>query len=253
MKTSRLLLILSAPLLFILLESFLLWPKFLLGTEIIAILWILGLVRYFASQSSLGKKWLLNALLPILLYVSLSFSAAILINSWLIQVIFIFLLVFLIRYFQVLYGWLVKNDLKQINRLPNFSLSGGLLIIFSAISNIYSLQVFVSWPTGWLFGLSVLVIAFVTYNNWQACQLNIKENLTLFLVINILLAETVAILFFWPFNYQVLALIVTLVYYVLINCTRLYLSAALDKRKIQLYLIFSAAFFVFLILSTRWF
>lgn len=253
MRIPRLLLIITFPLLFILLESFLLWPKFLFLAEGLALIWLLFLIRYLAQQSTLGKKWFINALLPLLLFISLSFSLTMLTNQWLIQIIIIFLLIFLGRYLTMLYNFWVKNDLKQLERLANFSLSGGLVIIFSAISDIYSLQTFVSWSTWSLFGLAVLIIIAVIYHNWHACQLNIKENKNLFIILIILLAETVAILFFWPFNYQVLALVVTLAYYILINCTRLYLGASLNKNKVRSYLIFSAVVFLILILSARWF
>ena len=252
MKTAKLLVILSTPVLLLLLESFMLWPRFLIGAELVAVFWIIFLVRFLARQSSLGKKWWLHALLPGLLFLSLSFCGAILVNQWLIQIVFLFLLIFLARYFNVLYGFFVKNDLKQIERLPNFSLSGGLLLVFVSISDIYSLQVFVSWSTWAIFGLSILFLLLITYHNWQICQLNIKNNLSLYLIVNLLLLQTIAILFFWPFNYQVLALVVTLIYYVLINCTRLYLSASLTKEKVRLYLLFSGLAFIFLILSARW-
>lgn len=196
---------------------------------------------------------MIHALLPLLFFASLSFSATILVNRWLIQIIFAFLILFLSRYLKLLYNFWVKNDLKQIDRLPNFSLSAGLIIIFSSIFNIYSLQVFVSWSTWSLFFLSCLAVVLVVYHNWQICQLNIKENLNLFVIVNLLLIETIAVLFFWPFTYQLLALIVVLVYYVLLNCARLYLGSNLDKAKIKFYLIFSSVVFVVLILSARWF
>jgi len=252
MKSSRLLLFLTPIVLFLCLESFLIWPKFLFASEFIALAWLVFVVRYLALRSSLGKKWFIHALLPFLLFASLSLSAAILVNRLLVQVIFVFLILFLSRYLKLLYNFWIKNDLKQIDRLPNFSLSAGLLIIFSAIFNIYSLQVFVSWSTWSLFLLSCLTVILVTYHNWQICQMNIKENINLFAIVNLLLIETIAVLFFWPFNYQLLALVVVLIYYVLINCARLYLSANLDKAKIKFYLIFSAAVFVVLILSARW-
>lgn len=253
MKSSRWFLLLSPLILLVCLELFLIWPKLLFVFEAIAVIWLIFVIRYFALRSSLGKKWIIHALLPLLLFTSLSFSATILVNRWLIQVIFVFLILFLSRYLKLLYNFWVKNDLKQIDRLPNFSLSAGLIIIFSAIFNIYSLQVFVSWSTWSLFFLSCLAVILVTYHNWQICQMNIKENLNLFVIINLLLVETIAVLFFWPFAYQLLALVVVLIYYVLINCARLYLSANLDKAKIKFYLIFSALVFLVLILSARWF
>jgi len=253
MKNAKFLIFLSSPILFVLLEVFLFWPKFLLSVEVLALIWIFFVVRSLAHQSSLGKKWFIHALLPALLFASLSFSASILINPWVIQLIFIFLLVFLARYFQVLHGFFVENNLKEIDRLHNFSLSGGLLIIFFSTLSIFSLQVFLSWSNTTLFLLCLLSFALVTYHNWQVCNLNIRENFSLYVVVNILLLQTVAVLFFWPFAYQVLAVFMALIYYVLINCTRLYLGASLDNKKIQLYLIFTGAAFLLLLLTARWF
>jgi len=253
MKTAKLILIISPFWLLLCLESWLIWPQLLWGSELLAIIWLILAIRYLARRSSLGKHWFVQALMPALLFLVLSFSAAILVNRWLVQAVFIFLIFFLTRYLQVLYKFWVDNDLKQLDRLPNFSLSAGLLTVFFGAFDVYSLQAFVSWSSWSFFFLALAILAAVVYHNWQVCRLNWRDNWPLFLAIVVILAETLAVLFFWPFNYQVIALSAVLVYYVLINSARLYLGAKEERRKIKFYLLFSALVFVILILTARWF
>lgn len=252
MKLARIFLILSPVVLLLLLEAILLWPPLLFWWELLAVLWIVFVVRFWSLKSSLGKKWFFHAFLPLLFFLSLSLGTTILINHWLIQFIFLFVAIFLTRYFAMLYNFWVKNDLKQIDRLPNFSLSAGLLIIFFSVFYIFSLQVFINWSLGRLFLLSAVTAILVIYHNWRSCQLNFRVNFLAFLTAGLLLSEVLLILLFWPFSYHFLALIAVLSYYLLINYFRLSLGAEMEKGKLKFYFIFSALAFLILILSTRW-
>lgn len=252
MRLARIALVFSAPLIFVLLQASLLWPSFFPYAIVFSVVWLVLVIRFLAKRSALGKKWLTSTLLPVLLLIFLPLAAATFTKVWETELVYIFLVVFVGRYLDSLYEFFIKNDIKQTSRFVNFSLSGGMLVIFFASLAIFSLPVFFSWPAWWLWVCLTVTLLLVIYHNFYACQIGINKSPWLFVILALLGAETIAVLLYWPLAYPVLAAVLTLIYYLLINLVRLYASGMLTKEKKRAYIIGIALAIAVILLSARW-
>jgi len=95
----------------------------------------------------------------------------------------------------------------------------------------------------------VLVIA---YLNLTVEHDSLKTTWQFSTIITLLIAEMALVFVFLPLSYNVSGLSVGIVYYLLINLSRLYLQKALTPKKIKLYLIISYAGLAILLITARW-
>jgi len=202
----------------------------------------------------LDKKRLSFFVLPFLFINFLSFYSSLLINKWLI-----FGIVLLAMFFS--YYYFVEFRLR-LNRDFDFNLGNffvlsdveGLLLVFLGASFIYSLPYFLNFKNWMLLIIIVLILFFAIWQNILIVNKQKQKQETLrssFLFLLVLL-PIVGSLFFLPFNFNVLGLILTLCYYTGLSFIRFHLSETLTNKKIKYNLIFIIVLLLTIFLTVRW-
>ena len=127
-----------------------------------------------------------------------------------------------------------------------------MLAVFFSASAAYGAKVFLGysvWPV--LAGLSVAILA-AWYQIFIFASSAIRKNLSFFLIAFLILCEFAAVLFFLPFSYQLLGMIMTIVFYFVVGVGRLHLLGDIPKKQLRYYLVFSILATAILVLTARW-
>ncbi|MBU1684290.1 hypothetical protein KKC56_02385, partial [Patescibacteria group bacterium] len=131
-------------------------------------------------------------------------------------------------------------------------LCGNFLTFFFTSSVIYGLQSFIHAPIWMLMIIITPIIFLMTYNILWINEINNKENFIFILINYLILAEITWSLSFLPLNYHIIALILSICYYVLVNLLKLYLKNILTYKTIKLYLISGCAGIILILLTAQW-
>ncbi len=237
----------------IVLASGFIWPNLYYWSLLVFNVIFLIFVLMFNSIL-LDKKRLSFFILPFLFINSLALYSSLLINKWLI-----FGIVLLAMFFS--YYYFVEFRLR-LNRDFDFNLGNffvlsdveGLLLVFLGASFIYSLPYFLNFKNWMLLIIIVLILFFAIWQNILIVNKQKQKQETLrssFLFLLVLL-PIVGSLFFLPFNFNVLGLILTLCYYTGLSFIRFHLSETLTNKKIKYNLIFIIVLLLTIFLTVRW-
>lgn len=251
MKFSRFAVIIYPVIIWLLGQSYFIWPEFLYIALGISVALTVAL-NFLLKSPERQTAWWSLAILPVSFLVSITAYIS-LQSSWIVtQLLFFVLAVFLFNYFKSTYYFWHRPDLYKDEDNTIIKAYGSFLVIFLAGADLYGLQSLLSltvWPIFLIFMAIVLV---VTRINLDITDFENKV-IWQFTTINTLLISEMALVFiFLPLGYNVSALSVGIIYYLFINMTRLYLQKALTPKKIKLYLIISYAGLAILLLTARW-
>ncbi|MDD2258065.1 hypothetical protein EOL72_01745 [Candidatus Falkowbacteria bacterium] len=198
-------------------------------------------------------SWLLTIFIPAIFLASSSIYASLQMNKIIVQLIFLLITVFLFVYFRNLYYYYHHSKLYEAEEFVVVKSFGGLMTIFFAAASMFGLQSLLNlttWPMFLIFVALGLVMVFANLED-EPVEASVRGRFSL--VIAYILAETALVFLLLPLQYNVSALCLAIVYYFLINITRLYLRQALTLKKIRYYLLVSAAGIMLLLLTARWF
>jgi len=251
MKFSRVAVIIYPLLIWLLAQAYFIWPEVLYIS--LAVSLVLTLATSFAIKSpERDLPWWLPAILPIFFITAMTIYVA-LQPSWiLVQLLFLVLLIFIFNYYKNLYYFWQRPDLYEEEDNTRIEAYGGFLTIFLAAADLYGLQSLLSltvWPMMIIFTVIVLVIAYLNLNLKNQDRKTIWQFAAM---ITFLIIEMALVFVFLPLSYNVSALSLGIVYYLLINLSRLYLQQALTNKKIKLYLIISYTGLAILLFTARW-
>jgi len=216
-----------------------------LGTLII----VLGL-RLIVRPVS--QDWTLFLIAPVLLFLSFSGLAAILLGAFLIQAIFVLEFFFVFSYLRDVYYHFYYPAPVWREKLDNILMAGGFLTVYAAAAVWFGLPVFLSLPL-WLMlpALAVLIaLLFLQFSLFPRDNWRRSGYLSAALVL--ILTELAFVLSLWPLNYQLLALFLALAYYLGLTIIRLAGRANLNRRTLRLPLWLSALIIFILLLTARW-
>ena len=161
-------------------------------------------------------------------------------------------MVFLFNYFKNLYYFWQRPDLYKQDDHIIIRAYGSFLVIFFSAAALYGLQSLISltvWPMMIVFAIIVFGITSI---NLLLENPEKKTTWQFSVMITWLIVQMAVVFTFLPLNYNVSALSVGIVYYLLINLARLYLQKALPAKKVKLYLILSYAGLAILLITARW-
>ncbi len=195
--------------------------------------------------------WWDYAVLPVIFNVSSLFYFSLEPNWFTGQLVLLVNAFFLFNYLKNAY-YLVAVAEARIDKLKNLSFFGGVLAVFFSASAAYGAKVFLGysvWPV--LAGLSVAILA-AWYQIFIFASSAIRKNLSFFLIAFLILCEFAAVLFFLPFSYQLLGMIMTIVFYFVVGVGRLHLLGDIPKKQLRYYLVFSILATAILVLTARW-
>ncbi|NLZ74501.1 hypothetical protein GX917_01165 [Candidatus Falkowbacteria bacterium] len=232
-------------------EAFVFEPQFFFVSLSLGLLVILFAVWKITKDSD-SKYRLLYALSPALFYLSFSLYSGILVNHFWIQVIFIFNALFVFFYLRNLFKYLYTPSSEVEVKLYNLLQVGSFLSAFALAATCYGLPIFLSWNFGLLL-LLFIAVSFILFGQSLIFSREIKREQIRFLFINVfILAEFAAVLFFLPLSYNVLGLLVALVFYLLSVFDNLRLENRFNFRNIKWPLIITIIMVMVILLSARW-
>jgi len=246
---------LTGLLIFFGLETMLFFPKFFylpLGLMNLAIVFSIYLL---AREKRLDWTWINFSFLPLIFVNSLVLACGLIpqITFWnklLLQAIFCSAIYFFLFYARNL--WLFFNFPERPNNLNNFSLGLAIVTAFFCSSSIFGLQLFLNLPYLVLtIIISVLLVILIFCNLWIA-GLASRELWSLLLVLFFIFIQIIWTLYFLPFDYNAIAFIMTLVFYLSLNLVRLNLRQTLNRYNLKPLLIYAVAVFVIILATVRW-
>jgi hypothetical protein len=251
MKFARLSVILFPFVIWLLAQVYFIWPE--LFYLVLSLSIILTIVLTFTlKQPGPKTPWWVLAILPVSFLTSITVYISLQASSLFIQFLFLALAIFLFNYFKNLYYFWQRPDLYQEEDNVVIRAYGSFLVIFFSAAVLYGLQSLISltaWPMMIIFFIVTLAVISLNlvFENFET-----KTSWQFSVMIAWLITQMALVFSFLPLSYNVSALSVGIVYYLLINLARLYLQKALSPRKIKLYLTLSYAGLAFLLLTARW-
>lgn len=240
---------------FILLETLIFWPKFfyliLLLLNVVLVIVIYSLMH----KAELARSWWNFWILPFLVLNSIV-AYAILIpqdiwfNKFFVQILFFLIIGFNFSYFKNIYNSIFHSD--QSNNLPNISANFSFLSWFFMISAVYGLQLFLNLSY-WVLIIILIVLALLTtYQYLWINNLRGRENYIFVFLSAFIVAQLSWSVYFLPFDYNSLGVIMALIYYVFLNLTRLYLGHHWNKKNLQSLLVFAGIIMLLVLLTLKW-
>ena len=251
MKFSRFAVIIYPIIIWLLAQAYFVWPEFFYIALGISVALTIGFTLSLKKPERKVKWWVM-AILPVTFLISAAVYSSLQSNGILIQFLFLVLAIFLFNYFKSLYYFWSRPDLYKEDDYGTIRAYGSFLVIFFVAADLYGLQSLLSltvWP---MFLVFMAVVLGVVYLNLDLEEVDNKTMWQSSVLITWLLSEMAWVFIFLPLNYNVSALSIGIVYYLIINLTRLYLQKALTSKKIKLYLILSYAGLAILLFTARW-
>jgi len=233
----------------LMIEFIVIYPNFLYpGIALVNILFFL-VFHKFSKDVIFNKNSLVFLISPILFTDSLIIFLSIASNTFFIQFLIFINFLFIYYYTKQYY----RMDVLKIENIKWVSFSSyiSFLIIFFLSSSVYGLNSLLSFPVWSLIFFIIGTTFLVTYQSFFFNSIKKEYFITFILIICFILTEIAWVLFFLPFNYYVLGLILAICYYVIIGVTKLFLKDSVNKKKIKFFLIFGISSILLIILTTK--
>lgn len=218
----------------------------------------LGVLIIALSARGLALKnstldWPLFLYFPLILFISSSLYGTLIANPYLIQGLLLINVLFVYIYFNNLYYFFRYKAPDRIDKLDTFLMTGSVLSVFFAGATAYALPVFLGWSF-WplLFILSALTLP-LFFQPFILGSLNLKNNRPFFISALIIFTQVAGAIYLFPFSFNVLGLMLAIVFYVLFIILRLHIRGRLSAKLLRLPLISSLIIIIMLLLTTRWF
>lgn len=245
------LIILTTVILWLLNQTFLMWPGFFYSSLVLGVLAIALLTKYLVSPFR-KYGWLAWLIAPILFWFSVSLYSTIIASTFWVQVLFLLIAWFILSYFNNLYNYLPNRTVELNKKFDNLVLSGGTLTCAAVGASLYGLSSFINWSTSLLLSLFV-PIAILLFFQFAPLRKNFWQENKLLLPINVLmLLELAAVLSLLPLHFNLLGFCLALGYYFLLTVMRLRWQERLDNPNLKRLILFSIIIIFVLFLSARW-
>jgi hypothetical protein len=228
------------------------WPNLFYLSLVLSLFIIVAGLKYL-SPAAINENWWSTLILPSLFLVSLIIYASLQINGWFVQFLFFILTIFLYNYFKNIYYAWFRLEAYHPEERDLIRSYGSFLAIFLLGCDIYGLQSLISlplWPMLLIF--AVFVVALLGFLDLRLPEVTNSEIWQFTGLLSWLIVASAWAVSLWPLNYNVLGLIVGIVYYLLVNLTRLHLLKALTANKIKFYVGVSLGGLIIIILTARW-
>ena len=205
------------------------------------------------SIKSNSLDWPLFLYFPLLFFISSSFYGTVVANPYLIQALLLINVSFIYIYFNNLYYFFRYKAPDRTDKLDTFLMTASVLSIFFVGATIYALPVYL----GWSFWPLLLVLAGVSFplffQPFVLGSLNLKSNKPFFITAFIIFTQMAGVIYLFPFSFNVLGLLLAIIFYALFLILRLHIRGRLSPKLLKIPLISSLIIIIILLLTTRWF
>lgn len=252
MKLNRLWPLLIPLLVFALAEMYFFYPKLIYVAAVLANLFIFFAVWQFSRYSEIDKRWWNYLILPAVMSTTVMAYSVFISSKFLIQLLFIFNLVFLYLYLRQVYYYLLKPAAYKVFSIENLSSYINWLTFFFLAATVYGLQSFLNLPVSWLALIMLGVTALIVYQIIWANKIELKIGLPYILISCLILVELSWSISFLPFNYNISGLGLAICYYVIIGLVKNHLLDKLDATKVKMYLILGSVSLFLILFTAKW-
>lgn len=210
-------------------------------------------LTFYLKQPSASWPWWFATVLPSAFLGTGAVYASLQVSKIVVQLIFLLVVIFLFIYFKNLYYQYRRPDLYAPEEFELVKSFGGLLIVFfssASLLGLKSLLNLTAWPMFLVFATIILAVVFI---NLEGEVTNRRTVWQFSLITTFLLAEEAIVFLMLPLQYNVAALCLAIIYYLIISLTKLYFRQALTGKKIRYYLLASYSGITLALLTARWF
>ena len=233
-------------------EAYVIWPHlFYPGLAILAVL-VVSVTLMIAPRPYNLEQTFNYLILPLTLSMSAAIYSTLLSSRSGVQFVSLLTTGFLFFYYSNVYrSWRFPEKYKLENLEAVYSLGSWLAMFFGA-SAVYGLQYFLSLPN-WLPTIVLLaIVMLLTYKSLWIRGFDIRHNLVFVFLLPFIVVQVGWSLYFLPFSYNVLGLILAMTYFLSVTLIKLHLGHRLDRRSLRRYLFFIAILLTLVLLTAKW-
>lgn len=249
---NRFLPLLIPTLVFLLQETYFFYPRSIYLTAVLAILLIFFAVWQFGRASKVDKQWWNYLILPVIASIAVMAYSVFISGKFIIQLLFIFNLVFLYLYLRHIYYYLLNPLVYEVFSLENISSYINWLAFFLLSATLYGLASFLNLPIPWLVLVMMGATALLVYQIIWVNKIELRAGLPYILISCLILVELFWSISFLPFNYNIAGLSLAICYYIIIGLVKNHLFNKLDAAKIKMYLILGLISLLLILFTARW-
>lgn len=209
-------------------------------------------VKYLAGREK--HDWPLFAIAPLLFFLNFSCYITIIIGRFWVQALLILIVWFLFVYLKNLYYYSTHKESEAIfeDKLDNLLIVSGFLSVFSASTVLFSLPIFITWPT-WATILILAASFWLLFLQFMPLKKIRPEQAKVLILVSVIgLSELALGLSLLPLKFHLLGLFMAISYYLTLTIVRLHLRGSLNRRALKLPLILAGIAFLILFLTARW-
>lgn len=252
MKLNRFLPLITPALILALFEFFYFSPKMIYISLVLSNLLIFFSFWHFTRQSTIDKEWWNYATLPSLVTSAVIAYSVFLSSKGIIQLLFIFSVVFLYIYLRHVYYYLLSPTNYEVFSIENLSSYLNFISFFLFASSVYGVQLFLGLPI-WPLEIFMLFISGLSFFQmvWVN-KIDIKAGMPYILICSLVVLELSWAFSFLPFNFNILGLCLSVCYYVLTGLAKNFLQDKLNEKNVKAYLIFGSISLLLIIITAKW-
>lgn len=252
MKYNRFLPLFIPLLVFLFEEIYFFSPKLIYLMAVLVILSIFFVVWQFSRASKIDKRWWNYLILPAILSSSVMAYSVFISNKSIIQLLFVFNIVFLYIYLRHVYYYLLNSLAYEIFSIENISSYANWLAFFLLAATMYGLQSFLNLSISWLALIMLSATALAVYQVIWVNKIELPIGLPYILISCLILMELFWSISFLPFNYNISGFCLAISYYVIIGLVKNHLLDKLEAKKVRMYLMLALISLFLILLTAKW-
>lgn len=252
MISNRSLILLVPAAAYLLLQYFYSSPKSVYAVGALLFLLFYASVRKLVLGGGGNVNSLGFTALPLYFTAGLMIFSSIISDGRLIQSLFVLEALFLYFYYRLIYYYLIKIDHYHVGSLAEFSSQSNLVAFYLLASSMYGLQSFLNPPMWILILFAIFFYGMIVYQTMVVNAIDGKRGMFYILLACLILSELSWSISFMTLSYYVSGLILTVLYFVLINFIRFHLIGTLDRKTVRTYIIFGLLSIMVVLLTSKW-
>ncbi|HNX10832.1 MAG TPA: hypothetical protein PKI61_01705 [bacterium] len=218
---------------------------------VINVLEIAGIYQ-LAKNAKAPRPWGRYFLLPLVFLNSILAYSILVPQNEFLGGLFTQLLFIIILWFNALYAQSLKKLWMGMgDSYSNLSALFSFLSLFFALAALYGLQLFLNLSYWVIIIIMAALVLLLAKQNFGFGPEK-KQYWPFIILIVFIMVQLAWALYFLPFDYDSLGLILALLYYLLINIVKFYLERTLSAKTLKALLLFGGIIMVLLILTVRW-
>jgi hypothetical protein len=209
------------------------------------LLLLLAIRRITGKKINTADFWNFG-ILPFIFSNFLAIYSLLIVNHYVIQLLFALNFFFTLYYLKNIY----KGEKGSF--LENISSYGNFLGIFFSFAVIYGLRAFLDTSIWILVLAAAFVIILVVHQTFWAYKIRFTAGIIYIFISCLAIIQIAWAIYFLPFNYNALGLILAICYYVLIGLIKSSFAGKLTSRNLKLYLISGLGSILIILLTAKW-